>query len=119
MTAAARRGPGNPRGGAPVRQALRRVLLVAGLPLALLALWRVASADSQSFYLPPLREILQTFASTWPGARLVDDVLPSVARLLAGFALVAVLGVGVNLAARALERRVLAWHPANRREATV
>ena len=29
------------------------------------------------------------------------------------------LGVGVNLAARALERRVLAWHPATRREAAV
>jgi ABC-type nitrate/sulfonate/bicarbonate transport system permease component len=28
------------------------------------------------------------------------------------------LGVGVNLAARALERRVLAWHPSTRREAT-
>ena len=27
------------------------------------------------------------------------------------------LGVGVNLAARALERRVLAWHPSARREA--
>jgi ABC-type nitrate/sulfonate/bicarbonate transport system permease component len=27
------------------------------------------------------------------------------------------LGVGVNLAARALERRVLAWHPSTRREA--
>ena len=46
----------------------RRVLLAVGLPVALLALWWVASADSQSFYLPPLREILQTFASTWLGA---------------------------------------------------
>jgi ABC-type nitrate/sulfonate/bicarbonate transport system permease component len=27
------------------------------------------------------------------------------------------LGVGVNLAARALERRLLAWHPSARREA--
>jgi ABC-type nitrate/sulfonate/bicarbonate transport system permease component len=77
--------------------AARRALLVGGLPLALLALWWVASADSQSFYLPPLREILQTFASTWLGARLVDDVLPSVARLLAGFALAAVLGVAVGV----------------------
>ena len=39
----------------------------------------------------------------------------------ARYALVVVaglLGVGVNLAARALERRVLAWHPSTRREAT-
>jgi len=87
------------------------VLLVAGLPLALLALWRVASADSQSFYLPPLREILQTFASTWPGARLVDDVLPSVARLLAGFALAAVLGVAVGVVVGSSRRLRAALEP--------
>jgi ABC-type nitrate/sulfonate/bicarbonate transport system permease component len=89
----------------------RRVLLVAGLPLALLALWWVASAGSQSFYLPPLREILQTFASTWLGARLVDDVLPSVARLLAGFALAAVLGVAVGVVVGSSRRLRAALEP--------
>ncbi|HEX2375695.1 MAG TPA: ABC transporter permease subunit [Actinomycetota bacterium] len=77
--------------------AARRALLAAGLPLALLTLWWVVSADSQSFYLPPLREILETFASVWLGPRLVDDVLPSVLRLLAGFALATVLGVGLGV----------------------
>ena len=60
---------------------IRRALLVAGLPLALLVLWWVASANSQSFYLPPLRDILRAFADTWLGPRLADDVLPSVVRL--------------------------------------
>ena len=73
----------------------RRALLAAGLPLALLALWWVASEDSQSFYLPPLRQILAAFASTWLGGRLVDDVLPSLVRLLAGFGLATVAGVAV------------------------
>jgi ABC-type nitrate/sulfonate/bicarbonate transport system permease component len=77
--------------------AARRALLAAGLPLALLALWWVASADSQSFYLPPLREILGVFAGVWLGPRLVDDVLPSVARLLAGFALATVVGIAVGV----------------------
>ena len=77
--------------------AARRALLAAGLPLALLTLWWVVSADSRSFYLPPLREILETFASVWLGPRLVDDVLPSVLRLLAGFALATVLGVGLGV----------------------
>jgi ABC-type nitrate/sulfonate/bicarbonate transport system permease component len=77
--------------------AARRALLAAGLPLALLGLWWVASADSQSFYLPPLRQILDTFASVWVGARLVDDVLPSLARLLAGFALATLLGVALGV----------------------
>jgi ABC-type nitrate/sulfonate/bicarbonate transport system permease component len=89
----------------------RRVLAVAGLPLALLALWWVASAGSQSFYLPPLREILQTFASTWLGARLVDDVLPSVARLLAGFALAAVLGIAVGVVVGSSRRLRAALEP--------
>ena len=42
-----------------VAAAARRALLVVGLPLALLALWWVLSADSQSFYLPPLSQILE------------------------------------------------------------
>ena len=77
--------------------AARRLLLAAGLPLALLVLWWVASADSQSFYLPPLRQILEAFASVWLGARLVDDVLPSVARLLTGFALAGLAGVTLGV----------------------
>ena len=78
--------------------AARRVLLVAGLPLALLGLWWLASADSQSFYLPPLRDILAAFADTWLGGRLADDVLPSVVRLLAGLAVATVAGVGLGVA---------------------
>jgi ABC-type nitrate/sulfonate/bicarbonate transport system permease component len=77
--------------------AARRVLVVVALPLALLVLWWVASADSQSFYLPPLSQILEAFASTWLSGRLVDDVLPSVARLLTGFALATVVGVALGV----------------------
>jgi ABC-type nitrate/sulfonate/bicarbonate transport system permease component len=89
----------------------RRALLVAGLPLGLLGLWWVASADSQSFYLPPLRQILATFPDVWLGPRLVDDVLPSLARLLAGFAVATVLGVGVGVAVGASPRLRAALEP--------
>jgi ABC-type nitrate/sulfonate/bicarbonate transport system permease component len=75
----------------------RRVLLAVGLPIALLVLWWVTSADSQSFYLPPLRQILEAFADVWLGPRLVDDVLPSLARLLAGLVLAAVAGVALGV----------------------
>ena len=90
--------------------AARRALLVGGLPLALLALWWVASADSQSFYLPPLREILGVFAGVWLGPRLVDDVLPSLARLLAGFAVATVLGVALGVLVGS-SRRLRATRP--------
>jgi ABC-type nitrate/sulfonate/bicarbonate transport system permease component len=91
--------------------AARRALLVGGLPLALLALWWVASADSQSFYLPPLREILGVFAGVWLGPRLVDDVLPSLARLLAGFALATVLGVALGVVVGSSRRLRAACEP--------
>jgi ABC-type nitrate/sulfonate/bicarbonate transport system permease component len=91
--------------------AARRALLAGGLPLALLAIWWVASAGSQSFYLPPLRDILQTFVSVWLGPRLVEDVLPSLARLLAGFALATVLGVGLGVAVGSSPRLRAACEP--------
>ena len=91
--------------------AARRVLLAAGLPLALLALWWMASADSQSFYLPPLRQILEAFADVWLGPRLVDDVLPSLARLLAGLAVAAVAGVALGVVVGASPRLRAALEP--------
>jgi ABC-type nitrate/sulfonate/bicarbonate transport system permease component len=89
----------------------RRVLLAAGLPLALLALWWVASANSQSFYLPPLRDILAAFAGVWFGARLADDVLPSVLRLLAGFALAGLAGVALGVVVGSSRRLRAALEP--------
>jgi ABC-type nitrate/sulfonate/bicarbonate transport system permease component len=89
----------------------RRVLVVAGLPLALLVLWWVVSAGSESFYLPPLREILAAFADVWLGPRLVDDVLPSLVRLLAGFFLATVAGVALGVAVGTSPRLRAACEP--------
>jgi ABC-type nitrate/sulfonate/bicarbonate transport system permease component len=89
----------------------RRVLVVVGLPLVLLALWWVLSEGSESFYLPPLRQILASFADVWLGARLVDDVLPSVVRLLAGFALATVVGVALGVAVGSSRRLRAACEP--------
>jgi ABC-type nitrate/sulfonate/bicarbonate transport system permease component len=74
----------------------RRVVATLALPVALFALWWIASDDSHSFYLPPLRTILAAFGPTW-SARLTSDVLPSIARLLAGYAGAVVLGVGLGV----------------------
>jgi ABC-type nitrate/sulfonate/bicarbonate transport system permease component len=71
----------------------------------------VASADSQSFYLPPLREILDVFAGVWLGPRPVEDVLPSLARLLAGFALATVLGVALGVVVGSSRRLRAACEP--------
>jgi ABC-type nitrate/sulfonate/bicarbonate transport system permease component len=72
--------------------------LALGLPIALLAAWWFASADSTDFYRPPLSKILVAFRETWFGPRLLDDVLPSVLRLAAGYGAAVLAGVALGVA---------------------
>jgi ABC-type nitrate/sulfonate/bicarbonate transport system permease component len=76
---------------------LKRLGLAAGLPVVLVAAWWFASASSTDFYFPPLKRILAVFPETWFGPRLVDDVLPSLARLGIGYAAALVLGIGLGM----------------------
>ena len=79
-----------------MRLVLLRLLFVVALPAVLLALWWAASADSTDVYWPPLRTILKTFPDVWTAERLRADVLPSLLRLSAGYAVAAVLGVALG-----------------------
>jgi ABC-type nitrate/sulfonate/bicarbonate transport system permease component len=67
------------------------------VPLALLALWALWSANSDTFYYPPLTEILETFSETWVFERVGSDVVPSLLRLAAGYALAVVVAVAVGI----------------------
>jgi ABC-type nitrate/sulfonate/bicarbonate transport system permease component len=77
------------------------------VPLALLALWALWSASSDTFYYPPLTEILETFNETWVFERVGGDVVPSLLRLGAGYviAVVAAVALGVPLGLNATARR--------------
>jgi ABC-type nitrate/sulfonate/bicarbonate transport system permease component len=77
--------------------ALRRVGITLGLPIILLAAWWFASANSTDFFFPPLSKILVALKEEWFGARLMDDVVPSVLRLLAGYAIAAVVAVALGV----------------------
>ena len=90
---------------------MRRIAPVLGLPVALVVVWYVASAGSESFYAPPLRDILRAFADTWTLERLRADVLPSVARLAVGYAVAALLGVAAGVAIGAGPRLRAAVEP--------
>lgn len=80
-----------------VRRITRVTAAALALPIILLTLWWVLSADSESYYLPPLSEIFASFDDTWLfSGRLGTDVLPSLLRLLAGFLLAVALGVGIG-----------------------
>ncbi len=75
----------------------RRVLLVVALPVVLIAAWWVASAGSTSFFFPPLRTILGVFPDTWLTGRIASDVLPSLFRLVAGYLIALVAGIGLGM----------------------
>ena len=79
------------------RNALALTLEI-GVPILLLVLWGVWSAGSQSFYFPPLTKILTTFKDTWLFSRIGSDAVPSLLRLLAGYAVACVVAIGVGLA---------------------
>jgi ABC-type nitrate/sulfonate/bicarbonate transport system permease component len=76
---------------------LRRVGMTIGLPVLLLAAWWFASANSTDFFFPPLSQILESLVDEWFGPRLAADVLPSVLRLAAGYALAAVVAVSLGV----------------------
>ncbi len=67
------------------------------VPIALLALWAVWSASTDTFYFPPLTEILATFEETWLFERVGSDVLPSLRRLGLGYAIAVVVAVAIGL----------------------
>jgi ABC-type nitrate/sulfonate/bicarbonate transport system permease component len=76
---------------------LQRALLALGLPVVLVAIWWFVSAGSTDFYFPPLSRIVEVFPDTWFGPRLVDDVLPSLARLAIGYLAALVLGIALGV----------------------
>jgi ABC-type nitrate/sulfonate/bicarbonate transport system permease component len=79
-------------------------------PLVLLAILWVWTANAQSYYFPPLADVLQAFADTWVFERFTQDVVPSLTRLGIGYAIAVVVGISVGV--------VLGQRPALRRMAT-
>jgi len=77
---------------------MRRIVVVLGLPVALVTVWWVASAGSTDFYRPSLQRIVQAFAETWFGPRLVEEALPSLIRLGLGYAIALTVGIAVGVA---------------------
>ncbi|MGB7036276.1 MAG: ABC transporter permease [Xanthobacteraceae bacterium] len=76
---------------------LRRAAIALALPVALIAAWWITSADSQSFYFPPLQTIVQTFAKLWFSPKALSDVGPSLWRLSVGYLAAALLGIAIGV----------------------
>ena len=77
------------------------------VPAVVLLAWGLWSARAQNFFFPPLTDILASFRANWLFARVPSDVVPSLERMLAGYAL-AVLG-GVFLGVLIGSSRPVRW----------
>ncbi|MDB5998774.1 MAG: ABC-type nitrate/sulfonate/bicarbonate transport system, permease component [Rhizobacter sp.] len=75
----------------------RRAAVELALPLVLFVAVLVVSAIWSNFYFPPLAEVLKRFDTLWLGHRFESDVLPSLARLVGGYAIACIAGVGIGV----------------------
>ena len=81
-----------------MRTRARYAALELAVPVALLVLWGVWSSGSDTYYFPPLTDILSTFADTWVFERVGSDVVPSLVRLGLGYAIACIVAVAAGLA---------------------
>ncbi|MFZ3310709.1 MAG: ABC transporter permease [Xanthobacteraceae bacterium] len=75
----------------------RRVAVALALPVTLIAAWWITSADSQSFYFPPLQTILQTFGKLWFTPQALSNIAPSLWRFSVGYLAAALIGIAVGI----------------------
>ncbi|RKT35618.1 ABC-type nitrate/sulfonate/bicarbonate transport system permease component [Microbacterium sp. AG1240] len=63
--------------------------------VVLLILWFTNTGSS--FFLPPLQDVFVAFAGNWLFALVPTELLPSVSRLLSGYVIAIVIGVGAGI----------------------
>lgn len=74
-----------------------RLFFALFVPFLILCLWTLYTDVAQSIYWPSPLVIAQVFPETWFGGRLVNDVVPSLIRLIAGYGAAILLGVLAGL----------------------
>ena len=94
-----------------LRSRARAVAVEAAAPVVLVLLVGVLTARSEVFYYPPLTDVLSTFADTWLFERVGSDVVPSLSRMGAGFAIACVAGIVGGMALGASRRLRIAADP--------
>ncbi|GLZ05535.1 nitrate ABC transporter permease [Actinomadura sp. NBRC 104412] len=87
------------RGGGPaVARRLLGIALQLVVPAAILLGFWAWSERAESFFFPPASEIAGFFGELWLFDRVPTDVLPSLGRMFAGYAIAAALGIAVGTA---------------------
>jgi len=80
------------------RRRLLATTLEVTVPILVLVAWGIASSGSETYYFPPLTDILSTFADTWLFERVGSDVVPSMVRMGLGFGIAVVVAISAGLA---------------------
>lgn len=79
-----------------IRNRITDWALALVLPVLLLVAYDGWARTADDFFFPPLSEIGATFADEWLFTRIPTDLLPSLVRMLAGFALAVLIGVALG-----------------------
>jgi ABC-type nitrate/sulfonate/bicarbonate transport system permease component len=79
-----------------IRNRITDWALALVLPVLLLVAYDGWARTADDFFFPPLSEIGGTFADEWLFTRIPTDLLPSLVRMLAGFALAVLIGVALG-----------------------
>ncbi|HYW54072.1 MAG TPA: ABC transporter permease [Dongiaceae bacterium] len=82
----------------------QRNALGIGVALLLLVLWETVARVKGSVYLPPVTTVAKTFFQEWFSAQFRDQAIPSLYRMLAGYAAASVLGVTLGVLIGAYRR---------------
>jgi ABC-type nitrate/sulfonate/bicarbonate transport system permease component len=92
-------------------KALKIVAEIA-VPLAIIAAWQVWAASAHSRYFPPPLTIFAEFQDLWLFSEFGTDVVPSLERILLGFALGSIFGIvlGIPLGLSAWSHRFAMPH---------
>lgn len=75
---------------------VKNILWELWLPIVLIALWFIISAQSTNFFFPSLATIMQRFGEVWFWEGIFENLIPSLLRILAGFFLAVVVGIALG-----------------------
>jgi len=88
---------------------LKTIAAVLTLPILLIVLWWIATIDSTNPFVPRPGRLVEDFVTVWLGPLLVEQVLPSLARLGIGLgsAIVAGIALGVLIGSNRIVSKIL------------
>jgi ABC-type nitrate/sulfonate/bicarbonate transport system permease component len=76
---------------------VQRDTLGVAVVVGLLGVWEVVARMKASVYVPPVSVVATTFVHEWFSSQFRDQALPSLYRMIAGYAIASILGVAVGV----------------------